>query len=263
MKRKTLTLVLCLLTVMSLVGVGFASWVISAGDSEKISGNIVVDTVTDARYTLTMVEPTIKDIILTGPDDPTDGWLTYVNDNQKGTVNLTVEYTFIVTKNDGKKFSKTSNVIEGYTYEFLSDLNIDVQFNGPVEKENDVDTKFGTLLTKNVISKISNEGYIVGNVILSESDTKATFTVTVGYSWGTLFESENPFTYYNLKEANNLCSEVVDQISADKATWADHAKYYLNLLHDIDGLANYNATITVSSKVQDGTMGAVVSKTQN
>ena len=262
MKRKTLTLVLCLLTVMSLVGVGFASWVISADDYEKISGNIVVDTVTDARYTLTITNPEIKDIILTGPENATNGWLTYVDDNEKGNVNLTVVYTFSVTKNDGSKFVKKSNVVDGYTYEFLSDLNIDVKFNGPKEKDGENDTKFGTLLTNNVISKISKDGYIVSNVVLSNDDKTATFNVTVGYSWGSLFENENPFTYYNTKGANDLCNAVVDQITADQATWADHANYYLTLLSEIDGLASYNATITVSSKVEEGTMGAVVSKTQ-
>ena len=52
MKRKTLTLVLCLLTVMSLVGVGFASWVIDADASAPVEGNIIVDTVADKRLEL-------------------------------------------------------------------------------------------------------------------------------------------------------------------------------------------------------------------
>ena len=63
MKRKTLTLVLCLLTVMSLVGVGFASWVINANASEDVSGNIVVDTVSDERYNISVVNLTTGDYL--------------------------------------------------------------------------------------------------------------------------------------------------------------------------------------------------------
>ena len=69
MKRKTLTLVLCLLTVMSLVGVGFASWVISADTSVEETGKIVVDTVTDNRLTLEVGTVANKDIVFTTEAD--------------------------------------------------------------------------------------------------------------------------------------------------------------------------------------------------
>ena len=49
MKRKTMTLVLCLLAALALVSVGFASWVISADANKTVSGNIKVDTVEDKR----------------------------------------------------------------------------------------------------------------------------------------------------------------------------------------------------------------------
>ena len=79
MKRKTLTMVLCLLTCLSLVGVGFASWVISSGDTEKLTGNIQVDTVTDHRFTFGEAALGEEDIIYFGMNDNTEipgAWLT-------------------------------------------------------------------------------------------------------------------------------------------------------------------------------------------
>ena len=54
MKRRTLTIVVGLLLTLSLVGVGFASWVISAKDEETIIGNVEVQTVTDRRLDITV-----------------------------------------------------------------------------------------------------------------------------------------------------------------------------------------------------------------
>ena len=53
MKRRTLTLTLCLFSLITLFSVGFAAWVIWADVSPAESeGNIIVDTVSDERVTL-------------------------------------------------------------------------------------------------------------------------------------------------------------------------------------------------------------------
>ena len=49
MKRKTLTLTLSILACLALIGVGFASWIISADTSTNATGSFIVDTVTDNR----------------------------------------------------------------------------------------------------------------------------------------------------------------------------------------------------------------------
>ena len=56
MKRRSLTLVLCLLATLSLASVGFAAWVISAGDIENATGQINVDTVTDNRIMISEIK---------------------------------------------------------------------------------------------------------------------------------------------------------------------------------------------------------------
>ena len=54
MKRKTLTLTLCLLALVALFSVGFAAWVVTAPINDTdASGNFVVEEVSDERVTLT------------------------------------------------------------------------------------------------------------------------------------------------------------------------------------------------------------------
>lgn len=56
MKRKTLTLTLSILACLALIGVGFASWIISADTSTNAKGSFIVDTVTDNRLVVEMVD---------------------------------------------------------------------------------------------------------------------------------------------------------------------------------------------------------------
>ena len=103
MKRKSLTMILCLLTCLSLVGVGFASWVISSSDEQVVNGNIVVDTVTDNRIELSVVASTEtgQNIKFLGPSDPetTADWLTSTN-TEKAV--LEVVYNCTISKKTGQ-----------------------------------------------------------------------------------------------------------------------------------------------------------------
>ena len=49
MKRKSLTLLVCLLACLALGSVGFAAWVITSDNSDTTTGQVRVDVVKDAR----------------------------------------------------------------------------------------------------------------------------------------------------------------------------------------------------------------------
>ena len=278
MKRKTLTLILCLLTVMSLVGVGFASWVISAGDSETVGGNIVVDTVVDQRYTLVVTKPGDENIILAAPSEAntataTNKWLT--SDIAKGAAKTTVTYTCKVTKNDGTAFTEVINNEGNLDSEerIISDLRIDMNFSATVDEGK---TDLQDSIDKKIIEYISDDGCSYHQFQLSADKKTITFMVTFGFDWGELFDymveetphtDVNPFEFYNRQEANDLCGEDVyavdasgnigDLISDEVATWADHAYYYLTILSKIDASAKYSATISVSKPAQ-GELGTYI-----
>ena len=117
MKRKTLTLTLSILACLALIGVGFASWIISAGTSATDQGSFIVDTVTDNRLVatgrwITITKDSGENEVVTSDDNSkkvsfgapakmenTEAWLT---NNKNGTVEkLTVVYELTVkTKGD-------------------------------------------------------------------------------------------------------------------------------------------------------------------
>lgn len=109
MKRRSLTLVLCLLATLSLASVGFASWVISAGDTENATGQISVDTVTDNRIMITEIKiggstwngtgwtGTAPKFVFGKPANGVDFWLK----NDQNTEVLELTLSFKVVKVDG------------------------------------------------------------------------------------------------------------------------------------------------------------------
>ncbi|MBP3504501.1 MAG: hypothetical protein J6K18_05185 [Bacilli bacterium] len=252
MKRKSLTMILCLLTCLSLVGVGFASWVISSGDKETVSGNVVVDTVSDERIVLTVTEPGVKDIKFVGPSSTTtaDGWLT--TDNKAA--NLEVTYACTVSKKTGS-FTSTSEIATPLAtlVEPTESTYTTAKTKGCFELSTDVGVTAATLDKFYQGIKISTP---------TLEDGKIKFNVTVQYKWGSEFGGINPFDYYNelktgvnptfVRDVNATCGEAVDTISAEDATWGDHAYYYLDLLSKLDsngategGLLSYSLTIQV------------------
>ena len=236
MKRKSLTMILCLLTCLSLVGVGFAAWVITGPVEEDVTGNIVVDSVTDNWYTLT-VSPETENIVLTGPSSPlNNGWLT---SNAEQEADLVVEVSCILTKKSGEKFSSTN------------EANITPTFVEPAKENEGVKTAYGTAVDAGCFSFVDA---VVSDKTLTESDTKLTFKVTITYKWGTAFGNVNPYDFYNdgTKTSNGKCEKLIpaigtyEEVAENDATWADHANYYLRVLEAIQSTAAYSLTIAAT-----------------
>lgn len=257
MKRKTLTLVLCLLTVMSLVGVGFASWVISADASQTVTGDIIVDTVTDERYNLSVGPVTANDIIFAAPQTKStyqNAWLTQKFEDGVDAIyeNLTVTYPCTLTKKDGSTFTANVDVVNEVYY--------NVVFNEPAvetgEEGAKVDTSYKNAKDLKVIELYNNTGYQIKNVQIASDYKSVTFDLVVGYSWGELFDVDgsnlNPFDYYNNGKDPNASSNVNIDNTEGNESWGDHALYVLNLLSSIDAAAEYGVTITVSKNSSTG-----------
>lgn len=98
MKRKTLTLTLCLLSCLALIGVGFAAWIITSDTEQEIEGNISVDTVTDNRLSVETSWKDDKNAIVFGwkTGEYTYSWLK--NTDPTYAENLTV--TLVVNVKD-------------------------------------------------------------------------------------------------------------------------------------------------------------------
>ena len=220
MKRKTLTLTLSILACLALIGVGFASWIISAEVSATpAEGSFIVDTVSDKSYTVTGDWKDKKsEIIFSAPTgDTTSGWLT--NDSAKKE-NLTVTYQLTVKYGDNTPATGIKDKIIT-TVSAPADPNYTAAVNGRL-----------IIAPTNATVEETAEG-------------RGIYNITVTYKWGKHFadsadasEGVNPYTYYNGKEATG-------KLNGSETTYMQDAKTSLETLSKIEASVKFTLSITV------------------
>lgn len=222
MKRKTLTLTLSILACLALIGVGFASWIISADAIKEAEGNIIVDTVADKTYVVSGEWLANKSSIIFGApatmNNTESTWLTNNSTDKKE--NLTVTYQLTVKYGDntpatGIKDKITALVVAPENASYTAAVN-------------------GRLIIapKNATVEETAEG-------------SGIYNITVTYKWGKHFadsadatEGVNPYTYYNAKTAT-------DKLSGTETTYMQDAKTSLETLSKIEASVKFTLNITV------------------
>lgn len=215
MKRKTLTLTLSILACLALIGVGFASWIISANTSTKAEGSFIVDTVTDKTYKVEGAWLNSQSKITFGaPDtmDAEDPWLT--NNSEGKTENLTVTYQLTVTYVDGTKATGIANKITALVTA-PENANYTAAVNG-----------------KLIIAPTNA-------TVVEAPEGNGKYNITVTYQWGEHFGKVNPYTYYNLKNAT-------DKLNGSETTYMQDAKTSLDTLSKIEASVVFTLNITVA-----------------
>lgn len=226
MKRKTLTLTLSILACLALIGVGFASWIISADAINEAKGNIIVDTVTDKSYVISAASwkggnskisfGAPKKAEMTEPN----AWLT--NNSAGEAENLTVTYQLTVTYADGEAATG-----------LVDSKKIAATFGAP----NDPNYK-----------KAISDGLIIApeSTIITETSA-GVYEITVTYKWGKHFansataEGVNPYTYYN---GNGR--KATDKIGGTSTTYMQDAKTSLETLQAIGANVKFTLTINIT-----------------
>lgn len=215
MKRRTLTLMICLLSVLSLVSVGFASWIITANDTEDVTGNIQIETVTDNRVFI--VESTTgagikasNDIVFGAPETMSndDAWLTADGTKKEA---LTATITFkVVDANDAAVAAGKVNV-----------------------------TAEIALQGGKTFDELVSDGYIQAVPTVTPARVGDVYTITVTLNWGSLWGNENPYDYYNGHDVN---AEITSGV-----TYGDHAAEHIDAFAQLNTL-QYKVTITAAAK---------------
>ena len=252
MKRKTLTMVLCLLTCLSLVGVGFASWVISSGDTDTLTGNIQVDTVTDHRFTFGEAALGTEDIIYFGMNDNTEisgAWLTNTEakkENLTASFDITLSVPNSLTQLEGKSWLETWQSVVEFKADYAAPKN----------------EKYTAAINTKAIS-----APVVKWTAVAENGTSIKYTVTITFAWGEAFDTArttaykkadgsetektptitdnaesanlNPYAFYNAKTGENFARPVGE--------WGDDAYYYLDIIQQLGSLT-YNVTVSATAK---------------
>lgn len=239
MKSKLTITVASILSVLVLVGVGFAAWVITNPNVKaEQTGNIEVDTVTDNSYEIKaeFVKTTDANngtIVFGKTEDPsiTNPWLTNNEKTEKLTATLTLtaqnfqpaSWNSIKTKtlivsmksvkgtSDGTGFGKL--VTDAYiTYPTLSGKGITsgalADWNGTVEINLDDFTH-------------------------AENAETATYELTITFAWGSKFTSGstvvNPYTFYNKQDYSTDLAKKANTALTDLYNGLNGVSYKVNI----------------------------------
>lgn len=242
MKRRSLTLVLCLLATLSLASVGFAAWVISAGATENATGQILVETVTDKRLVM-IVPDSIGDFNLGTPESMENGeaWL---NAEDVSTEVLEISFDIILayasdTKNREGKYDPNTAITAASLEELEAVLTIVDAATGETDKTAEATTTYGYLsaLNATVAEKVPGTG--------------GTFTVTISINWGALFGNKNPYDYYNDQDIDATAK--YDENGLPKAegtqtlSYGDHAYKYMRLMDDFFAANKFKVSISAKT----------------
>lgn len=214
-RTKAVAIASSLLIGVSMIGVGFASWVIANREAtDSASGNIKADSVSETSAKLEVTSgKTDQNIFFGAPANmETEGaWLT---NNSNTTEDLTATFELTVSENIGDITVSLASI--GYTGddEFWKAVN-DGYLAAPVVSISSGVADAFTIKT-GTLSKDGTVTIVRTSSVTIADDTKITVTLTFG--WGTKFGGQNPYTYY-----------------ADK----DYSTYHAEALTNLDTLYNY------------------------
>jgi len=241
MKKKIIAILLVLVALISTVGVGFATWVISRPVEEDIQGQIKVDVVSEESLTVTLAWGDLEsnaftelaegkphfNLVAPAAESAVNGdWLTY-SGTDAARMSITLQIN--VAREDGKLFTGKVYVSEG----FLSEQTLVGELSNVV-----ADAVSANLLVAPTYDGTPvNSGAHNGAYEVQISNGVGYLTITL--AWGQHFGGQNPYTYYN---DNKRADDVVSQ-SDPSTTYADDAKASLQMLNSIFGGTNgENAT---------------------
>lgn len=215
MKKKFSLTLISILSVVVLVGVGFAAWIITTPnvDAQK-TGTITASGVTDARYKLTAAI-TKGSIVFGKPSGYDDNnsnnsdWFKPGSDVDAE--NLTATLTLTLTKPDDTALEK--EVFDKYlpdTFTFTMNatkpgsgeettVGANDDFNHAVSKNHvkNPTISYGAVsdtVTLGTAINIAKDAFTKG------ADNKYTLTITITFAWGTAFTDAthaNPYDYFN------------------------------------------------------------------
>lgn len=230
-KGKITGIIAASLSAVSLMGVGFATWIIGI---QKTDGDTSISiTADDVKYKSLIVSATFTDdlVLKETSDKPTgtNNYFTY--DGDKG--NLTISVTFTFTIGEDYTATEFNNTYDQIAFEFAKDNTV---------KNNVATTDVYTRETAtpdltyfdlpDAHTGITYEGLKFKKENDADITLKATLVTTINFKWGSLFgntaasvqgNGKSPMTYYN--------EEIGKVDDANKETYMQNAYKELDAMH--------------------------------
>lgn len=246
MKSKLTISIASILSVLVLVGVGFAAWVIiNPNVNKEVDSTITAETVTDKSYTLD-AQITGGEIVFGAPETTIAGaWLT--NPTKE---DLKAELTLTLTYNDWNvipdEFSVTMKTKKGKdadtVFNSLRD-GTDPALTGTLANKNFIANPKITYGSTTAVVTMNGNAVKIAKTAFPDYDATTgktvTLNITITFGWGTYFTVENtgvvnPYIFYNGKNYEETRAEANTVINA--IAKLKDVKYVVT----IDGTTNVN-----------------------
>ena len=250
MKSKLTISIASILSVLVLVGVGFAAWVIiNPNVNKEAESTITAETVTDKSYTLEAAFAADEKIVFGAPETTIAGaWLT--NPTKE---DLTAKLTLTLNYKDWSviptEFSVTMKTKKGEAndtvFNSLRD-GTDAALKGTLANKNFIanptityGSTTATVTMNGAAVKIAKTAFPDYNATDTTTDKTVTLDITITFGWGTYFTVENtgvvnPYVFYNGKDYEKTREEANTVINA--IAQLNTVKYVVT----IDGTTNVN-----------------------
>lgn len=231
MKRKTLTLVLCLLATFALASIGFASWIIANPDittEGTTSGQFTVYEAVSETMSASVDFVGGKNTFVFGKPEnysaDSTKWLTASEDVLEESLSVTMNITITNANllNGGSVdviiFVENNNLVTAMSNGLLTcKVNNEASTFTATQVKVGNETKDVYAITKSLTPSIAQDA------------TDGTLTLTLEFGWGSTFGTQNPYAYYNAMNYDDKIGE---------KTAATHAQENLGALQTaLTGLA--------------------------
>lgn len=213
MKKKLTITIASILSVIVIIGVGFAAWVITNPNvTTSQDGKISVETVTDKSYSLSSGAVT-GNIKFGAPQKTSTGWLSYDSDEVG---NLTAKFTLKLTWNDATIIPdlnlKMEALKESGENKVPTDVFATLKDGEKALLANPTISYDSATATTPVTVTMHGEGVTIPKSAfgITESTTGAgekEITVTIKFGWGEFFDNQNPYDYYLNKDYDSYKEE--------------------------------------------------------
>ena len=216
--RKAIVAVMSVFLTVSLMAVGFASWLISNNDSKEGTGNVTASDVSDAILDVTINNAENLGNINFGPDINDKTGIIRYNEAEAKDIEA-LEITVSGSIDNYKTLAKMSITVKcpdtiltaaGYTW------NAEGERTYAYDKKKAyialptcaVDTNGKVLPLPDGTGNTAPLEFENGNkVFTGEGENKKDFTTTISFGWGALFEGKNPGRYLDGEDGLTVSPE--------------------------------------------------------
>lgn len=253
MKSKLTISIASILSVLVLVGVGFAAWVIiNPSVKKEAESTITAETVTDKSYTLEATFAADEKIVFGAPETMNNSNAWFTADDKTAKEDLTAKLTLKLNYKDWSvipnEFSVTMKTKQGEAndtvFTSLRD-GTDSALTGTLANKNFIANPkitYGSTTADVTMNgdavKIAKTAFPKYDGTDTTTDKTVTLDITITFGWGTYFTVENtvvnPYVFYNGKNYEDTKVEANTVINA--IAKLNTVKYVVT----IDGTTNVN-----------------------